>query len=277
MDGKRALPELPVLGAVPATPVSTSPRTTREKYGGLFWLGLAGLMVVSLWVGWFAWNLWSMSDVWRDVFVLFDEQATITERIRAGDRLAADSRITPAQVWEFVFRKDLPTLARWRLAERLGADAVRGDPRGFALATARSPNWPDWLRAQFARALAEAAVQGVTLSDAGLEEMTDHPDPVTRAFVLVALGARRDTDAGVRTDARQQLQGLAADQPALIRLVDPLRRVLEEVDQTRRLEALEEAKLWMRTGHADAAAIWEGWRTDHPVLEPINPTPPTSG
>jgi|GEM_PF-1295206 len=274
MSEQRRLPELPVLGAVSAAPISPSSlpssRTAREKYGVLFWLGSAGLMGVILWVGWFAWNVWSMRDVWRDVFVLFDERSALVERIQAGDRLANDPRVTPAQIWEFVFRKELPTLARWRLAERLGAEAVRGDPRGFALATARSPNWPDWLRAQFARALAEAAVQGVTLSEVGLEEMTDHPDPVTRAFTLVALATRRGADATAQANARDQLHRLAADQPFLTRFVDCLRIVLEQPDRDRRLQALEDAKLWMRRGHPDFASIWEGWNMGVSGLEPIN-------
>src|SRR5262249_43027053 len=75
-------PATPEVTGPPALPIVTPAererdqarrRSGREKYGGLFYLGLAGLLVVVSLVGWFASNAWSLRAVWFNVYVLHDQ------------------------------------------------------------------------------------------------------------------------------------------------------------------------------------------------------------
>jgi hypothetical protein len=136
-------------------------RTEREKYGGLFYLGLLGLITILALVGWFAYGVWSMRHVWRAIYVLHDEHHSEAERIEAAYTLGRDPRLNQRQLWEMSLRKPLPSLARYALAEALTAEATSADPRGYALTVARSPGWPDWLRVLLLRPMAYAAARGV--------------------------------------------------------------------------------------------------------------------
>ena len=81
-------PKLPILSQAEIPP---APRLSqREKYGGLFYVGIAGLVLLCLMVGWFAYGFWSLRDVWEDVYVLHNPRRT---RVRSrASRLSSQPR-----------------------------------------------------------------------------------------------------------------------------------------------------------------------------------------
>ena len=143
-NGPFKFPTLPILSPAEVLP---PPRLSqREKYGGLFYVGIAGLVLLCLMVGWFAYGFWSLRDVWEDVYVLHNPKRTEADRVQAAFRLSHDPRVNDGQRMEICLRRDVPDLARYLLAEAISTDAVASDPRSFSLAVARSSDWPDWLR-----------------------------------------------------------------------------------------------------------------------------------
>ena len=105
------LPSLPIIN--PDLPA----RSTREKYGLLFTLGILGLMVLVALVGWFAYRAWSLRDVWAGIYVLHDKKEPEEKRLQAAYRLSRESRMEQNQLWEMSLRRGLPELARLVLAE----------------------------------------------------------------------------------------------------------------------------------------------------------------
>src|SRR3954465_2449948 len=82
--------------AFPTLPIVTPDlprRSTREKYGGALYLGLAGLAAILALVGWFVHGAWSLREVWSNVYVLHDGRRPDAERIRAADALSRDPRV----------------------------------------------------------------------------------------------------------------------------------------------------------------------------------------
>ena len=254
-------PTLPIITVEAPAP----PRLTqREKYGGLFYLGLVGLIVVVALVAWFAHGVWSMRGVWNSIYVLHDEHRPPAERALAADALSRDPRVNERQRWDMCLRKPLPDLARYRLAESLSAEAARADPRGYALTVARSPGWPPWLRVLLVRPMAYAAVRGTTFPSAPLEELRRDPDPVIGLWATFVL-AEADRQA---PEPRGDLErACAGDGPnrALACLLSEANRAARPID---RIEALDRATVWLRANHAPSARVWEGWTVDGSRLVP---------
>src|SRR5919112_355497 len=116
-DGKR-WPSLPVIR------VDTPRKTQAEKYGGLYYLGIAGLFVLVGLIGWFAYGVWSLRDVGARIYVLHDRRRPEAERIQAAGALARDPRVNQRQLWDMCVREQgLPPLARYLIAEALTAEA----------------------------------------------------------------------------------------------------------------------------------------------------------
>ena len=70
----------------PTLPIVVTPDPKRpgaERYGGLYYLGIAGLVVLCGLLAWFGWGVWSLRSVWANVYVLNDP------RRAEGDRVAA--------------------------------------------------------------------------------------------------------------------------------------------------------------------------------------------
>src|SRR5262249_795696 len=124
-------PSLPIV-----TPDPPSRLSGREKYGGLFYLGVIGLFVLLLLVGWFIWGAWSRRDVGGTVYFLPDRNRSDEERIRAAYALSRDPQVNPRQYWDICLRKPLPELARYLVAEVLPAETALADPRGYTLTVA---------------------------------------------------------------------------------------------------------------------------------------------
>src|SRR5262249_36981592 len=150
-EDRPRFPDLPILN--PGGRVTPAPRGQREKYGALFYLGIAGLLLLLVLIGWFAYGVWSHRDLWAEVYVLHNRGRTESDRIEAAYRLSRNPRLADAQKMEISLRRDLPDLARYLLAEAVSTEAVARDPRAYAMAVARSPGWPDWLRLLLARRL----------------------------------------------------------------------------------------------------------------------------
>ena len=104
-------------------------RSQREKYGGLFYLGIAGLLFMAVLVGWFGYGVWSNRDIWADVYAVHDASRPEADRIEAASRLAGNPRFADAPKMEISLRKDPPELARYVLAESISTEAVARDPR----------------------------------------------------------------------------------------------------------------------------------------------------
>ena len=199
---------VPFEGPFPSLPIVTPDpprRSAVEKYGSMYLLGLAGLVVVVGLVSWFAIGVWSLRAVWSDIYILHDESRPIAERVQAAYALSRDPRVTPPQRWEMCLRKPLPELARYVLAESLTAEIVRADPRHYSLMVARSPGWPDWLRLLLVRPLAYGAAEGLASPREPLVELGRHHDPAIRLWADFARSASPDvaTDpaAGKELDA----------------------------------------------------------------------------
>ena len=127
-------------------------RSQREKYGGLFYLGIGGVLLLIVLVGWFGHGLWSNRDIWADVYTLNEAKRPESERLDAALRLARNPRLDDGPRMEMALQKGLPELARYLLAESVSTEPVAHDPRAYALSVSRSQGWPDWLRLLLARA-----------------------------------------------------------------------------------------------------------------------------
>jgi hypothetical protein len=253
--------------AFPPLPIATSDphrRPRREGYGGLFYLGLLGLITILALVGWFAYGAWSMRHVWGAIYVLHDEHRSEAERIQAAYTLGRDPRLSQRQLRAMSLSEPLPGLARYVLAEALTAEAASADPRGYALTVARGPGWPDWLRVQLLRPMAYAAARGVVFPRQPLDELRRHPDPVVG---LWAAFIRAEVDRQA-PDPRRDLERACAKGGPNRELACLLLDALRAEASSARIRLLDQSTLWLRTHHAPSARLWEGWTSEGSRLVP---------
>jgi hypothetical protein len=257
-ESANGFPKLPILSPAEIPPPGQRGETVRsqfEKYGGLFYLGIAGLAIMAGLVGWFAFRFWILRDVWTDVYVLHDPGHSELDRVRAAFRLASDPRVTDAQRMEISLRRDVPDLARYLLAESVSTDAIARDPRSFALTVARSPEWPDWLRLLFARRLAYGAARGYAIPREALAELAGHSDPMIELWADCALTLLPESDpkAAGALEQAAVVPGPTAELAALL-------RAASAAPPRERDPRLNDASLWLRLHHPQAAKIWDGWK-----------------
>lgn len=257
-------PSLPIL------PPDVVRRSERERYGGLFYLGIAGLAIVVALVGWFAFRVWTMRDIWADVYRLHDVREPEEARIQAAYRLSRDPRIEPAQKWEMALRRGLPELARYVLAEGVTESLVAADPRGYVAAVARSPDWPEWLRLVLAGPLAYAAAEGHSLSRERLSELCRRDDPYLRLWALAALALQPRPDPQTIVE----IERVACSEVPESHLAAWLLEAIQQPDPGRRRAALDSAAAWQRHHHPNAATIWKGWDEQAGKLTPKHTEPP---
>ena len=261
-------PRVPFEGPFPSLPIVTPDpprRSAVEKYGGMYLLGLAGLVVVVGLVSWFAIGVWSLRAVWSDIYILHDESRPIAERVQAAYALGRDPRVTPPQRWEMCLRKPLPELARYVLAESLTAEIVRADPRHYSLMVARSPGWPDWLRLLLVRPLAYGAAEGLASPREALVELGRHHDPAIRLWADFARSA--SPDVATDPDAGKELERTAANDGPDRELAVLLREALR-AEGAERARILDRATLWLRDHHPESARLWEAWEVRGDRLAP---------
>ncbi|MFO0890394.1 MAG: hypothetical protein U0790_14780 [Isosphaeraceae bacterium] len=245
----RPFPSLPILS--PDSPR----RSESEKYGLLFQAGIAGLVVVVLLVGWFAYRAWAMRDVWANVYLLHDRTRGEDERIRAAYALSRDPRVEQRQRWEMSLRLGLPELARCVLAEGVGPDLVARDPQAYVSAVARSADWPGWLRLALARPLAYASGEGHAISRERLAELCRLGDPILRLWALYALALQPRPDPQTVVEIER-----VAGEPAPEHELAAILLATIRGPESGRTTGLAEATRWDREHHPETRKVWQGWR-----------------
>ena len=200
-ESANGFPKLPILSPaeIPPPGSAVKPRSQFEKYGGLFYLGIAGLAVLACWSAGspFDSGASGTSGPTSTCSTIQAHPSWIACRPRFVS--ASDPRVNDAQRMEMCLRRDVPDLARYLLAEAVSTDAVARDPRSFALTVARSPDWPDWLRLLLARRLAYGAARGYAIPREALAELAGHSDPMIGLWADCAL----DPAAGVGPEGRR--------------------------------------------------------------------------
>lgn len=259
----RPFPQLPVVTPAP-------PRLTlQEKYGGLYYLGIAGLVFSIGLVGKFAYDIWVTRDFWTAIATLHDEKRSEPERIRAAWAVARHPTANDRQRFDIAVRKDLPRLARYVIAEGLTSEAIRADPKGYALMVARSEGWPDWLRLLMARPMAYGVGEGYRIAWEPLDLLREHKDP---AIALWATYTRAAMPPGDSPAARALEAATAGPGP-----FQPLAALLDaaaKADGQIRLKKLDEATAWVRTHHPEALEVWSGWaEKDGQLIGPATGSP----
>ncbi len=213
-------------------------------------------MLVAL-LGWFAYGVWSHRDLWADVYVLHDAKRPEIERVRAAFRLSRDDRLSDDSRRQMALERTLPDLARYLLAESVSTDEVVRDPRAFALAVARSPDWPDWLRLVLTRRLAYGAARGYAIPREAVTELAQHSDPMIRVWAYYTFAVTPGADAAMDAELEKAAQAPGDAKELAAKLTADLAGPAAS-----REKRLDEATRWMRNHHAQAAKIWEGWQVD---------------
>lgn len=223
----------------------------------MFFLGIAGLVVVGALAAWFGYRFWSMRDVWSNIYVLNDAREPEEKRIQAAFALSHDRRVEPRQFWDLSLNRKLPELARYLLAEAIDSELVARDPQGYASAVAMSPDWPSWLRLVLVRPLAYAATRDHAISRERLGELcrrTIRDDPAVRLWALYTLAVqnRPDPQTVIEIDRVARADGPYQE------LAHTLLEAIDS-DQPRRIKILDCATAWNREHHPDTSRIWRGW------------------
>ena len=243
-----SFPELPIITPDP-------PRLSlREKYGGLYYLGVAGLAIAITMVGVFGYGVWALRDVWTSVYVLHHDGRPEADRIKAAWTIARHPSVNDRQKSDIAFRKSLPPLARYILAEGLTSEAIRADPKGFAFMVAKSEGWPDWLRLLMIRPMAYGVGEGYRIAWEPLDLLRENPDP---AISLWATYTRAVMPPGDTSTARALEEASRKEGP-----FQPLAALLDaaaKAEGEARTKKLDEATDWLRAHDPEAEEVWKGW------------------
>jgi hypothetical protein len=250
-DRQNGFPKLPII-VIDSPPPPPPPRTTRDKYGGLLYLGIAGLAVMAVLIAWFAYSVWQLRDVWTEVYALHDARRPDAQRIESAKKLSRDPRVTDRQLMEICLHRDLPDQARYVLAEAVSTDAVARDPRAYALAVALSADWPDWLRLVLSRRLAYGATRGYSVPEVAIDELAKSSDPMIRLWADYSLAVM----PGLKTDGAAKLEEAARAKDENGELAAML-LAARNAPPDERERRLDEATLWLRHHHPQAAKIWQ--------------------
>jgi hypothetical protein len=246
--------DLPIIARPTESPKSG--RSASSKYGGVYWLSIFGLVVLSGLIGWFGIGFWQMRGVWRDVYTMNDAKAAIESRVDAAWELTRTSSVSQRQFFDLAISRVPPEPARYLCAEALTSGVVKSEPRGFAIAVARSEGWPAWLRVLMTRALVYAAADGVALPPDALDELRSNLDPGVRLWAEAAVafgGGERAASARAFLLAAAEGDGWEG---ALARLLHQA----TSHPHGGSWDWLDRATEWMREGHPDARRVWAGWR-----------------
>lgn len=257
-----AFPTLPI---VTPDPPAAARRSVSERYGTLFYLGLGGLALLVVMVGWFAVSAWNARSLWINVYILHDESRPDSERIEAAYRLSRDPKVNQRQLWDIALRKPLPPLARYVVAEALTAEAAVADPHAYGTAVSRSEGWPDWLRLLLLRPIAYAAAMGLPVDRPSLQELSRNAEPsiglwATAALALGPVGEREARDALVKA---------ARSEGPLRELASILSQAAESRNERARLDLLDQATRWLRSGQPDISRLWAGWSEEAGRMTPL--------
>ncbi len=250
-DGQTVFPKLPIIVIDPPPPVQP-PRSKSDKYGGLFYLGIAGLVVMTAMIAWFAYSVWRLRDVWAQVYAIHDAKRSDADRVESAVRLSRDPRVTDEQLMKICLDRGVPEKARYVLAEAISSEVVARDPRAYSLAVALSPDWPDWLRLLLARRLAYGASRGYGIAQVALDDLSKHSDPMIRLWALYSEAVL----PGSKSDAFAKLQEAAGKDDENGQLAAML-VAAKNAPPEEREGRLDEATLWLRQHHPQAKKIWQ--------------------
>ena len=241
-------PDLPILEPDP-------PRMSlREKYGGLFYLGIGGLIFSLFLVGSFFYQLYRTRDLWAAVYVLHDPQSSNPARYEAAWAIARNPDANDRQRMDFALRTDLPDLARFILAEGLTPEAIRADPKGYALSAARSEGWPDWLRLLVARPMAYAVGEGYRIAWEPLDQLRKRSDPAIVLWMTYTRAVMGPGDASALKQLRE-----AVAKPGIYQGLATLLNGAVAASGAARVAKLDQATAWLRVHHPPCVQVWEGW------------------
>ena len=140
------------------------------------------------------------------------------------------------------------------IAEGLTPEAIRADPKGYALMVARSEGWPDWLRLLMARPMAYGVGEGYRIAWEPLDLLRGNEDP---AIALWATYTRAVMAPGDPPAARSLEEAAARPGP-----LQPLAALLDaaaKAEGPARSGSSTRPTRWLRTHHPEAAEIWKGW------------------
>jgi hypothetical protein len=248
-DERPTFPQLPIITIDPPERLSQ-----RAKYGGLFYLGIGGLVVVILLVGKFALEAWSLRDVWWNVYVLHDSKRPEAERIRAAYALSRDSRVDAQQRWDIALRRPLPPLARYLIAESLPSTLAKPEPDVFAKVVANSDGWPEWLRLLGVRAMGVAASEGTMFPAETLDVLAAGPDPLMDCWIDYIRSVTPEGDPA----ATARLRALAEGDSLIAGSARELAAAIS-AGSLERSTHLETATRRIRLDSPEAARLWDGW------------------
>ncbi len=264
-------PELPILEPDP-------PRMTlREKYGGLYYLGIGGLVAALFLVTTFLFDLYRTRDLWAAVYVLYENTAPIPTRYEAAWLIAHSPHSNDRHRMNFALQTDLPELARYIIAEGLTPESISYDPKAYALMAARSQGWPDWLRLMVARPMAYAVGDGYRIAWGPLDELRARSDQAIVLWMTYTRAAMGPGDA----PAARQLRDATARPGAYQGLATLLAEALAATGSAR-VAKLDAATAWLRSNHPPCVQVWDGWeeRNGELALKGVEikaatrPTPP---
>jgi|GEM_PF-3596081 len=190
--------EFPKLTILPDFSPPPQPRLTNsEKYGSLYWMGIAGLIASIMLVSWFAVNLWMMRDVWQAIYVLHDADSPVDARVQAAEFLSTDPRMEPSQIQPMIFRKSLPEKARYILAEHLDKALSAKDAGEMLqlLSTEGPTSPPNWLRGHLARLAVITLKPDSSFPVTTLTKFIADPDPVVADWAAFGLARCLDPKA----------------------------------------------------------------------------------
>ena len=233
-------------------------RSAVERYGGLYYLGIGGLIFVLGLLGIFGVGAWRLRDLFRAVYVLHDPRESDAARISAAYTLSRDPNVTAPQYWEIALRRDVPDPARYLMAESLTSAIVTTAPREYCLAAARSRSWPEWLRVLAVRPISYAADDGITLPAEALMELREDPDPAVRLLNAYTEAAIGPPSAATAKEARARLRSAAVGEDFPAELAKLLEKALGRSGELRDA-FLDEATRLIRAEHPSARRAWEGW------------------
>lgn len=254
-------PELPIINPppkpFPELPIVTPdpPRMTlREKYGNLYYLSIAGLAISVTLVSLFAFGLWATRDYWYAIYVMDDPERPEAERIEAAWVVARHPASNEVHRVDFALRKDLPPLARYVIAERITSEAIRSDPKGYAEKVARSEGWPDWLRLLLVRPMAYGVGEGYRIAWEPLDLLRQNSDPAIALWATYTRAVMAPGDALALGSLEAEARKPGPNQALAVLL-----KAAARADGETRVGKLDEATLWLRTHHPEAAKFWNGW------------------
>ena len=234
-------------------------KSQAEKYGSMLYLGAGGLVVVLALVGWFAYQVSGMRDLWAAIYVLHDSHRPAKERIDAAWALSKDERLNQRQRFEMVERqRGLPPAARYLLAESLTAEAAQADPRAYALAVARSQGWPDWLRyCSLLRPIAYAAAVGTRFPSEPLKELSWSSDPYIVLWAAFVRDVAGDTAAeGILERAVHADDEVSSRHRSALSMQAQLLLDAAHSEGEERFSLLKKATQEIRRGHPEAMKLW---------------------